>query len=95
MPRVPPVTIADRLAESEMRAVLARRRPDDAILGEEYGHKSGTSGLIDILQTTSGAYANVAQSGGADNDAFVTQASLGAVSYITQVGSLNVATVNQ
>jgi fructose-1,6-bisphosphatase/inositol monophosphatase family enzyme len=29
------VTIADRAAEAAMRAVLAERRPQDAILGEE------------------------------------------------------------
>ena len=40
-----PVTIADRNAESAMRAILAKRRPDDGILGEEHGVKKGTSGL--------------------------------------------------
>ena len=32
-----PVTEADRAVERELRAVLARERPDDAILGEEEG----------------------------------------------------------
>jgi fructose-1,6-bisphosphatase/inositol monophosphatase family enzyme len=32
-----PVTAADRAAEAAMRAVLAERRPQDAILGEEDG----------------------------------------------------------
>ncbi|HET9939202.1 MAG TPA: inositol monophosphatase family protein [Gaiella sp.] len=32
-----PVTEADRAVETELRAVLARERPDDAILGEEEG----------------------------------------------------------
>ena len=32
-----PVTEADRAVERELRAILARERPDDAILGEEEG----------------------------------------------------------
>ncbi|WP_133364631.1 inositol monophosphatase family protein [Qipengyuania sediminis] len=32
-----PVTAADRAAEAAMRAILASERPDDGILGEEYG----------------------------------------------------------
>ena len=32
-----PVTVADRAAEEAMRKVLKARRPQDAILGEEYG----------------------------------------------------------
>lgn len=32
-----PVTEADRASEQAMRAILAERRPDDAILGEEFG----------------------------------------------------------
>jgi histidinol-phosphatase len=32
-----PVTEADRAVEAELRALLARERPDDAILGEEQG----------------------------------------------------------
>ena len=32
-----PVTIADREAETAMRVVLADRRPEDSILGEEHG----------------------------------------------------------
>jgi histidinol-phosphatase len=32
-----PVSAADRAAEQALRAVLARRRPHDAVLGEEYG----------------------------------------------------------
>ena len=39
-----PVTLADREAEAAMRAVLAARRPDDAILGEELDHVAGRSG---------------------------------------------------
>lgn len=49
-----PVTIADRNAEVAMRAVLADLRPDDAIIGEEFGPKSGTSGLIWVLDPVDG-----------------------------------------
>ncbi|MDR7125872.1 inositol monophosphatase family protein [Pseudotabrizicola sp. 4114] len=52
--RFDPVTIADRLAEERMRAILAQRRPDDAILGEEYGSKAGTSGLTWVLDPIDG-----------------------------------------
>ena len=36
-PDATPVTEADRAVERELRAILARERPDDAILGEEEG----------------------------------------------------------
>lgn len=52
--RFDPVTVADRQAEESMRALLAIRRPDDGILGEEYGAKSGTSGLTWILDPIDG-----------------------------------------
>ena len=52
--RFDPVTVADRLAEEQMRAILALRRPDDAILGEEYGAKAGTSGLTWVLDPIDG-----------------------------------------
>jgi myo-inositol-1(or 4)-monophosphatase len=49
------VSAADLEAERVIRAVLARRRPDDAILGEEGGDVAGTSGLrwlVDPLDGT-------------------------------------------
>lgn len=49
-----PVTEADRGAEAVMRACLAEFRPDDAILGEEYGTKEGTSGLTWVLDPIDG-----------------------------------------
>ena len=52
--RFDPVTVADRLAEERMRAILAERRPLDAILGEEYGSKAGTSGLTWVLDPIDG-----------------------------------------
>ena len=52
--RFDPVTVADRLAEEHMRAILAQRRPEDGILGEEYGPKAGTSGLTWVLDPIDG-----------------------------------------
>jgi histidinol phosphatase-like enzyme (inositol monophosphatase family) len=49
-----PVTVADREIERKMREMLARLRPDDGILGEEYGAKSGTSGLTWVLDPIDG-----------------------------------------
>lgn len=49
-----PVTVADRGAEQAMRAVLAKLRPQDAILGEEFGHQPGTSGLTWVLDPIDG-----------------------------------------
>jgi histidinol phosphatase-like enzyme (inositol monophosphatase family) len=50
-----PVTVADRGAEAVARAWIQARFPDDAILGEEMGEKSGTSGrkwLVDPIDGT-------------------------------------------
>ena len=55
-----PVTIADREAEEAIRAVLADRRPDDAILGEEFGFKDGTTGLTWVLDPIDGTRAFIA-----------------------------------
>lgn len=52
--RFDPVTVADRLSEERMRAILEARRPQDAILGEEYGTKPGTSGLTWVLDPIDG-----------------------------------------
>ena len=52
--RFDPVTVADRLSEERMRAILAQRRPQDAILGEEFGATAGTSGLIWVLDPIDG-----------------------------------------
>ncbi len=49
-----PVTIADRDAEAAMRAILADQRPDDGILGEVHGLKSGTSGVTWVLDPIDG-----------------------------------------
>ncbi len=52
--RFDPVTVADRDSEQRMRAILDRDRPDDAILGEEFGLKAGTSGLTWVLDPIDG-----------------------------------------
>ncbi|WP_198666051.1 histidinol-phosphatase [Tropicimonas sp. IMCC34043] len=52
-----PVTQADRAAEAAMRAILAERHPEDAILGEEYGADPGTSGLTWVLDPIDGTRA--------------------------------------
>jgi myo-inositol-1(or 4)-monophosphatase len=49
-----PVTVADRAAERAMLEILARERPDDAVLGEEYGAVKGTSGLTWVLDPIDG-----------------------------------------
>lgn len=52
--RFDPVTVADRLSEERMRAILARRRPADGIHGEEFGKTEGTSGLTWVLDPIDG-----------------------------------------
>ncbi|WP_334061350.1 inositol monophosphatase family protein [Limimaricola cinnabarinus] len=54
-----PVTEADRASERAMRDVLAARRPDDAILGEEYGATPGSSGLTWVLDPIDGTRAYI------------------------------------
>lgn len=49
-----PVTEADRAAERAMRAIIECERPDDGILGEEFGTKAGTSGLTWVLDPIDG-----------------------------------------
>ena len=57
-----PVTEADRAAETAMRAVLADRRPDDGIHGEEFGRQPGTSGLTWVLDPIDGTRAFISGS---------------------------------
>jgi len=52
--RFDPVTEADRASERAMRAILAQRRPDDGILGEEQAATAGTSGLRWVLDPIDG-----------------------------------------
>ncbi|MGK7754594.1 MULTISPECIES: histidinol-phosphatase [unclassified Roseovarius] len=55
-----PVTLADKAAEQAMRGVLADLRPDDGILGEEFGTQPGSSGLTWVLDPIDGTRAFVA-----------------------------------
>ena len=52
-----PVTDADRAAETAIRDILHRERPQDGILGEEHGHEAGTSGLTWIIDPIDGTRA--------------------------------------
>lgn len=49
-----PVTEGDRATERALRAVLATRRPDDEIIGEEYGQVAGSSGVTWVLDPIDG-----------------------------------------
>ena len=49
-----PVTRADRDAETAMRDLLARLRPQDGIIGEEHGRHAGTSGLTWVFDPIDG-----------------------------------------
>lgn len=52
-----PVTKADQEAELAIREMLAKKRPDDAIFGEEFGKTSGTSGLTWVIDPIDGTRA--------------------------------------
>ena len=52
-----PVTVADRAAETAMRALLAEHRPNDGILGEEFEPVEGSSGLSWIIDPIDGTRA--------------------------------------
>jgi histidinol phosphatase-like enzyme (inositol monophosphatase family) len=52
-----PVTEADRAAEAAMRDLLARLRPEDAILGEEFADRPGRSGRTWVLDPIDGTRA--------------------------------------
>lgn len=49
-----PVTEADRAAEAAIRFILDTKCPHDAIIGEEYGEKPGTSGRTWVLDPIDG-----------------------------------------
>jgi histidinol phosphatase-like enzyme (inositol monophosphatase family) len=52
-----PVTEADKGGERAIRAIIERERPDDGILGEEYGEKPGRNGLRWVLDPVDGTRA--------------------------------------
>jgi inositol-phosphate phosphatase/L-galactose 1-phosphate phosphatase/histidinol-phosphatase len=49
-----PVTEADRAAEAAIRAILDKECPADAIIGEEFGAKDGTSGRSWVIDPIDG-----------------------------------------
>ena len=55
-----PVTAADRDAETAIRAILAAERPDDGIVGEEFGETASRSGWTWLLDPVDGTRAFVA-----------------------------------
>jgi myo-inositol-1(or 4)-monophosphatase len=52
-----PVTAADKGAEEAIRALIKRERPEDGILGEEYGEEAGTSGRVWVIDPVDGTRA--------------------------------------
>ena len=49
-----PVTVADRAAETVIRAAIKARFPDHGILGEEHGREAGTSALTWVIDPIDG-----------------------------------------
>lgn len=49
-----PVTEADRAAEAAIRAILDAECPNDAIIGEEFGEKNGSSGRSWVIDPIDG-----------------------------------------
>lgn len=49
-----PVTVADREVEKALRDMLTQERPNDTILGEEYGIIKGNSGLTWVIDPIDG-----------------------------------------
>ena len=52
-----PVTEADRRAEEVIRLLIARERPDDGVLGEEFPETKGTSGRTWVIDPVDGTRA--------------------------------------
>jgi histidinol phosphatase-like enzyme (inositol monophosphatase family) len=55
-----PVTEADRAAEAAMRAILAVERPDDGVIGEEYGRDREDAERVWVLDPIDGTRSFVA-----------------------------------
>ena len=54
---IDPVTEADKNAEKAIRAIIERERPDDGILGEEFGEKPSANGFRWVLDPVDGTRA--------------------------------------
>ncbi|MAM68091.1 MAG: histidinol-phosphatase [Rhodospirillaceae bacterium] len=55
-----PVTIADRDAEKAIRDILADERPDDGIIGEEFGKSSEASEFVWVIDPIDGTKSFIA-----------------------------------
>ena len=55
-----PVTAADRESELAIREALARIRPDDGIIGEEFGNSESRSGLTWVIDPIDGTRSFIA-----------------------------------
>jgi len=55
-----PVTAADRASEAAMRAIIEAERPDDGIIGEEYGRVREAARYVWVLDPIDGTRAFVA-----------------------------------
>ncbi len=55
-----PVTVADRAAEAAIRERLAQYRPDDGVIGEEYGDDRADAARVWVLDPIDGTRAFVA-----------------------------------
>lgn len=53
-PGFDPVTIADKGSEQAMRRLIEKERPQDGIIGEEFGNVPGTSGKVWVLDPIDG-----------------------------------------
>lgn len=55
-----PVTIADRKGEQVMRVFVAQHRPDDGVIGEEFGNERADAEFVWVLDPIDGTRAYVA-----------------------------------
>lgn len=55
-----PVTVADRAAEAAMRDLIARERPGDGVIGEEYGADRAGASRVWVLDPIDGTRAFIA-----------------------------------
>jgi inositol-phosphate phosphatase/L-galactose 1-phosphate phosphatase/histidinol-phosphatase len=55
-----PVTLADRAAEAAMRAILTEHRPQDGIVGEEFGTERGEASRCWVLDPIDGTRSFIA-----------------------------------
>ena len=55
-----PVTVADRAAEAAIRAILQVERPEDGIIGEEYGEERAGSRRLWVIDPIDGTRAFIA-----------------------------------